>query len=341
MTKTADLATLSDSEAFRILAESPISMVLTDPALPDNPIVYVNAAFERVTGYGPDAAIGRNCRFLQGEATDPEDTRRIRKAIADQTETTVDIVNYTAGGEKFLNRLLLTPVYDRSGALKHFLGIQKRLTPDEAMHSANVTTHTIRELKHRVKNHLAMIVGMIRLEGRGAGASAAVASLARRVESLQVLYEELSEPTAERRAGNVALDAYVARLVNTTRQLDTRSGITVETDLADATCSSQTAGKAGLVVSEVLTNAFQHAFEGRDTGRLSVRLHQDGNGWVTITVSDDGVGIPDGTDWPDMSSVGGRVVSGLLADLEAELDVTTGTNGTIITLKFPVDDHDR
>lgn len=341
MDKPTDTLSLPDSEAFRILAQSPISMVLSDPTLPDCPIVYVNRSFERVTGYSASASIGRNCRFLQGEATDPDDVRRIRRAIETETETTVDIVNYRADGTRFLNRLLLTPIYDRNGDLRYFLGIQKRLTDSEARNSVNVTQHAMRELKHRVKNHLAMVVSMIRLEGRERGLASDVTSLARRVESLQLLYEELSDPETPRNRETVSLGAYVSRLVNTTAHLDGRAGIRVNIDVGEAACGSETAAKLGLVISEVLTNAFQHAFEGREEGALDVHLSQAADGRVTVIVRDDGVGLPGPEAWPDRSSVGGRIVAGLIDDLDGELDVTTGAKGTTIRLTIPCHDDSQ
>lgn len=328
---------LPDSRAFQILADSPISMVLTDPTLPDNPIVYVNRAFERVTGYGASSAIGRNCRFLQGAETDQDDIERIRKALATETETTVDIMNYRADGAPFLNRLLLSPVYDADGRLTHYLGIQKALTDAEARHSVSVTQQALRELKHRVKNHLAMIVSMIRLQGRSVQDPTPTQSLARRVESLLLLYEELSEPTVSRRTGNVSLGAYLSRLVSTTAHLDGRAGIRVNSQIDDATCGSETAAKIGLLVSEIITNALQHAFEGRDEGLLEIAMIPLGTTAIELIVADNGVGLPDGVTWPSTQSVGGRVVTGLMMELEAERDVTSGEKGTTIRLKIPIE----
>jgi PAS domain S-box-containing protein len=67
----------ADGMALQILARAPFSIVLTDPTVDDNPIVYVNDAFERATGYSRAGAIGRNCRFLQGEETDRRAVQRL------------------------------------------------------------------------------------------------------------------------------------------------------------------------------------------------------------------------------------------------------------------------
>ncbi|XDA97449.1 PAS domain-containing protein [Sulfitobacter sp. LCG007] len=327
---------LPDPEAFRILAGSSIAMVLSDPSLPDNPIIYVNPAFERVTGYSASAAIGRNCRFLQGEGTDPEDVRRIRKAIETETETTVDIFNVRADGSGFLNRLMLAPVYDQDGGLRYFLGIQKSLSDSEARNSANVNLRAMRELKHRVKNHLAMIASMVRLQARDERTGPdAVRTLARRVESLQLLYEEMSGYEGDRGAGTVALGAYVSRLANTTAHLDGRPGIRVNLDINEAQCSAEIAAKMGLIVSEVMNNALQHAFTGRDVGLLDVQLSRPDDARVILRIADDGIGIDEAAKWPNPESMGGRVVLGLVTELEAELDVDTGPDGTTVTLSVP------
>ncbi|MDW4499478.1 PAS domain-containing protein [Sulfitobacter sp. D35] len=327
---------LPDTEAFRILAGSSISMVLTDPSLQDNPIVYVNPAFERVTGYAASAAVGRNCRFLQGKSTDPDDVERIRKAIREEQETTVDIENVRADGTAFLNRLLLTPIYDVDGSLRFFLGIQKALSDHEARNSVNVNLRAMRELKHRVKNHLAMIVSMVRLQARDKDTGPeSVRTLARRVESLQLLYEEMSGYEGDSGAGTVALGTYISRLANTTAHLDGRPGIRVNLDISDARCEAELAAKIGLILSEVMNNALQHAFVGRDEGLLDVRLDDLDRDKVLIRIADNGIGMADTSRWPDPESVGGRVVLGLVNDLEADLDVDSGPGGTTVNLTVP------
>lgn len=332
-----DIAGLSDDAAFRILAGSSISMILTDPGLPNNPIVYVNPAFERVTGYPAAEALGRNCRFLQGPDTDADDIDRIRHAIAHCRETTVDILNYSKDGSPFVNRLLLTPVYEKTNKLRYFMGIQKRLTDDEARNSVNVNQHALREIKHRVKNHLSMIVSMVRMQARDeAAVPESLRALARRLESLQLLYDQLSGYGVGRRGGNAALDSYVAALAESTADLDARSGIRIEQSLEAVECGSDTAAKLGMILSEVLNNALQHAFPARDEGLVTVSLHRGADdGAFTLVVADDGIGIPPEKAWPNPKSVGGRIVRGLIMDIDAKLDVNTGKDGTRVSLTVP------
>ena len=99
-------------------------MLITDPAQPDNPITYVNNSIQQMTGYTNEEMIGQNCRFLQGEETDPASTKKIREAIAQEKSVTVTLKNYRKDGSSFWNELTLSPVQDAAGNTVNFVGIQ-------------------------------------------------------------------------------------------------------------------------------------------------------------------------------------------------------------------------
>lgn len=103
-------------------------MLITNPHQPDNPIVFVNDAFSRLTGYAHDEIIGRNCRFLQGPDTDAADVAKIGQAIARLEPIEIEILNYKKDGERFWNRLLVSPVFDRDGDLTYFFASQFDVT---------------------------------------------------------------------------------------------------------------------------------------------------------------------------------------------------------------------
>lgn len=103
-------------------------ITLSDPDLPDNPIVYANQIFLKITGYSENEVIGRNCRFMQGKDTEPELLERIRKALDSRTPVEVTLTNYRKNGSRFLNQLTIRPLFDKSGRLIYFLGIQYDVT---------------------------------------------------------------------------------------------------------------------------------------------------------------------------------------------------------------------
>lgn len=116
----------TDAELLDLLEaeEVEMSVVISNPSLPDNPMIYVSDEFERQTGYSPEEAVGRNCRFLQGPDTDPHAVQAIREALKARTTFTIDLVNYRKDGVPFLNRLRIRPLFDEDGALLYYVGAQ-------------------------------------------------------------------------------------------------------------------------------------------------------------------------------------------------------------------------
>ncbi|MGJ0535030.1 helix-turn-helix domain-containing protein [Methylocystis sp.] len=99
-------------------------VTLADPDLEDSPIIYANRPFMRITGYGLDEIIGRNCRFLQGEDRDQEGRLRLREALRNREQIEVTLRNYRKDGALFHNKLNITPLFDADGRLLYFLGVQ-------------------------------------------------------------------------------------------------------------------------------------------------------------------------------------------------------------------------
>ncbi|XP_039689761.1 phototropin-1 isoform X1 [Medicago truncatula] len=100
------------------------NFVITDPRLPDNPIIFASDSFLELTEYSREEILGRNCRFLQGPETDPATVKKIRQAIDNQTEVTVQLINYTKSGKKFWNLFHLQPMRDQKGEVQYFIGVQ-------------------------------------------------------------------------------------------------------------------------------------------------------------------------------------------------------------------------
>jgi len=121
-----------DRNVEESVAASPLAMVVTNPNRPDNPIEIANAAFCRLTGYAEREILGRNCRFLAGEETEPTVRQQVRNAVQGQRPVLVDILNYKRDGTPFRNGVMIAPLFDGDGKLSYFLGSQVDLATDEA-----------------------------------------------------------------------------------------------------------------------------------------------------------------------------------------------------------------
>jgi len=116
-------------------------VTISDAETDDNPIIYANAGFERLTGYSIEEVLGRNCRFLQGPHTDRDTLEKLRSAIRQKHACTVQLLNYRKDGTSFWNRITITPIRDASGNVTHFIGVQSDVTEqkltEQALQMAN------------------------------------------------------------------------------------------------------------------------------------------------------------------------------------------------------------
>jgi adenylate cyclase len=123
---------IQTQEALRLrdqaIEASSVGIVIADAQLPDMPLIYINSAFEKITGYSRQKTLGKNCRFLQGKNTDQTVVDQLRKAIKEGKNCTVILLNYRQDRTPFWNELTISPIYNQEQKLTHFIGIQNDVT---------------------------------------------------------------------------------------------------------------------------------------------------------------------------------------------------------------------
>ncbi|MBL4676769.1 MAG: PAS domain S-box protein [Mucilaginibacter sp.] len=155
---------------IQALDSSISGIILTDNQQPDNPIIYCNRAFERITGYQRQEIIGHNCRFLQKEDRNQKERFMLSQAVKDGAECVVEMRNYQKNGTLFWNELYMSPIKDEHGNVLFFIGVQNDITrrkkaEQELLHQQDIMESQIRERTKSLKDsedYLSSIVQTVR-----------------------------------------------------------------------------------------------------------------------------------------------------------------------------------
>lgn len=272
----------------------------------DIPLVYVNPAFEVITGYSIEESLGRNCRFLQGEIRDQPGLTLIREAIQQGREVKAIVRNFRKDGTAFWNELSISPIRNHEGVLTHFVGIQQDVTSrvefEEALRESEKLATAGRlaaSIAHEINNPLEAVTNLIYLARRSPSIEEAEVHLGmadaelRRValltsQSLR-FYKQSSAPQAVKGSDllDSVLDVYNRRL----------EGLRIQVQKRERTCDSIVCFESEL--RQVLSNLIRNAMDAMRTrgGRLLIRT-REATQWKTdvkgilITIADTGTGMP-------------------------------------------------
>ena len=146
----------------RAMDEAPVGIVVSDPTLADNEMIYLNDAFERITGYSEREMIGQNCRVLQGDETDESAVETMGIAVDDHRPVSTEVINYTKSGTPFWNHVRIKPLFDDSGELEYYVGFQSDVTErKEAELQAERRAEEVRAERRSLQRLLDRIDGLI------------------------------------------------------------------------------------------------------------------------------------------------------------------------------------
>ncbi|KQV80519.1 histidine kinase dimerization/phosphoacceptor domain -containing protein [Rhizobium sp. Root1220] len=331
------LAEVLDDDRFRqFLDHVPFGVAVAELA-PSELIIYVNIEFERLMGASAEQLQGKPWSSLP----------LIHSVSGDQ-----DLAIALLAGEEYLGSFATSAdpepqamidawsntIVDEAGVpIFRLVAIAIRNAGQTETDLASTLAEKdvlLRELQHRVKNNLQMITALIRIEARNAqypDDGARFNRLAGRVDALTILYRSLSDTNA---AETVDLGTYVSQIASAVMAAHAVQGIRLDMKVDTWPVSVNVAMPVGLVVNELMTNALKHAFKGREGGEIVLRCVADHTG-CRISVSDDGVGLSNPTDWPRRGKLSAMIVQSIKQNTKAAVEVesTPGT-GMKVTIVF-------
>lgn len=329
---------------------SAVPIAIADPYEPDCPLVFVNDAFLKLVGYSEDEVLGRNCRFLQGPETRDADRKALREAIRTRATISHEILNYRKDGSTFWNELHMAPMLDDRGDLLYFIATQVDVTDrvnrqDDLKHALDVKTealrdqaerthHMAREMTHRVRNSLALIQAMLRMQLSSLTDDTARNALVGALSRIQAIVE------IQRIIEHADIDAKVEIgdiIGSICEKLDHISRANVAASSDSIEIGEEMVTPIALIVSELVTNAQKHAY-GPDEGGIIAVTARRHKGGIELAIRDDGRGVPEDFDPRAIGGFGMKMLLHEIDHLGATLRVERLNKGTAFIVDIPARD---
>jgi PAS domain S-box-containing protein len=334
---TPDLAGALESEQFRhFLDQVPIAIVVSEMKGRER-IVFANPEYEKLIGQPAAELEGKPWSVLRGQG-DAE--RKLGVAVVEANDCVGTFQIERAGRESAVVDAYSNVIEDDDGTPAFRLvalvdvGAHGNMRREELTQRIREKDTQLLEIQHRVKNNLQMITALIRIEARNAEGRIDTATfdrLAGRIASIGLIYKLLSDHGQE---DEIDLGVYLSEIASSVMHSHAVEGIRLDLKVDAYPVSVNVAMPTGLVVNELLTNALKHAFDGRDGGTITLNSLADKNG-CRVVVADDGVGLPDGIEWPKPGKLGALIVRSLRENAKADLKVESNPGrGTRVTIAF-------
>ncbi len=306
-----------------------IALCISDPNLPDNPIVFANDAFLDLTGYDADEVLGRNCRFLQGPDTTTQSVKSIRNAIARQVVETVEVVNYRKDGTSFINALQIGPILDKDGNILFYFGSQLDVTEkrDAEMQARKLADL---ELTHRLRNIVNIMTVIIRMSVKDESDVNAFSTLiSQRLRALgEAHFQTVNLPEKQNLSFDVLADTIQAAYSPLGEQHFHLSGPKLVLPTRLISCLA-------LVLHELATNSVKHGAFSAETGIIDLVWDiQTDAGKKAIIFK-----------WREMNGPevhrsdrrsGSGIIDNLVRAVSGSIDFDWDTSGLIVDARFPL-----
>jgi PAS domain S-box-containing protein len=339
---SAEMAKAIESEEFkRFLDHVPIAIVISWRVKDEQRIVYANLAFETLTGQSFAEIDGQSWSILDTFTHEDNPPLTLGKAVESGEDFLGTFRAELGDGKQCLAQAYASLIEGDNGTESYRIAAlvdvtdRERSQRDEFEKQIRDKDLLLKELQHRVKNNLQLITALIRLESRAAqrGDNVDLERLAGRIDTLSLLYQALS---TDHWGPVIDLGPYLSEIASASLRAHAADGITLDLKMGYCPVSINVAMPAGLLVNELLTNAFKYAFHGRPTGGIHLECLCEDEDRYRIVLVDDGVGFPNGVTWPTPGKLGALILQTLRENTRPlNFQVASDPDaGTRITIEF-------
>ncbi|MDZ7682957.1 MAG: PAS domain S-box protein [Fodinibius sp.] len=326
-------------ELFRnLFLKAPASIVMVGP---DNKVKNVNESFEELFGYSEDELKGRDIDEVLVPEEEYEDAPKMPGENYMMDSFNKETRRLTKEGKPVDVFVAGIPVHVDGQPVAGFgmyIDITDQKRYEEEIYSSLKEKHVLlKEIHHRVKNNLAVVSGLLQLQMYETDDPMIKDTLREsesRIQTMALIHEKLYN---SQNLARISCKSYIQDLVDTIRDtISTDKDITVHTQIADVELNINKAVPFALLVNEVVTNSFKHAFEGKEEGQISIRMEREDND-LRVHISDNGIGLPDEFAPSNSDTLGMTLINNFLKQLEADWEIDAD-NGTYVDLEFSVED---
>ena len=339
MTTMAEPSATRGGEQFeRYFDQVPLAIVVAQMAMTET-IIYANPAFESLSGQALIGLQGKSWQSLPG--WDRANRRRdLGTALAGAVECVGIFLLQPSGREIVTVEAYSNIIVDDAGkpafrlAALVDIGVRSLIQREEFEQKILDKDVRLLEIQHRVKNNLQMITALIRIESRNMDVvnnNEKFDRLAGRIDSVQIIYQLLSD---SEESDEIDLGIYLSKIAASVMSAHGTEGVRLDLKVDSYPVSVNVALPTGMLANELLTNALKHAFVGREGGTVTLHSLTD-DGGCSVVVADDGIGLPEGVEWPKRGKMGELIVDSLAQNARADLKVDSPPGGGMrVTIRF-------
>ncbi|HSC78933.1 MAG TPA: PAS domain S-box protein [Chitinolyticbacter sp.] len=334
---------LSEERFRHVVETAPEGLVMVDP---DGTMLLVNAGLEAMFGYRREELLGHSIMQLIPERYRARHPALMASFMRDPAVRDMagrkELYASRKDGSEFPVEIGLNPIPSNEGlrVLATIHDVTQRKAEQQTLQRAlDEKTALLKEVHHRVKNNLQVISSLLNLQSRHASTDAqrALAESQGRVKAMALIHQLLYERND---FSHVDITAYLGRLCRLLQETQGRGTVAVALQLSveveHAWLDLQRAVPCGLLINELVTNAYKHAFAGREHGTIAIGYAQGEAGRHCLTVADDGIGLPVGIEDGSSQTLGFQLIPLLVEQLDGTMTISRN-GGTRFLIQFEPD----
>ncbi|NUM41959.1 MAG: PAS domain S-box protein, partial [Leptospiraceae bacterium] len=319
----------------RAVEQSAASVIMTDP---NGIIEYVNPKFLQTTGYTLEETIGQNPKFLKSGELSQDDYKVLWDTILSGKEWNGEFHNKKKNGEFFWELASISPIINDNQEIIGFLAVkeditQRKITNELLKTSVQEKEILLSEIHHRVKNNLQIVSSIINM-GTSVITDKQVLKFLNdtslRVQAMSTLHNKLY---SSENFSRINMYDYIETIVRQIKKIHTlQEKIQIHLNIQDIEMNIESAMPCGLIVNEIVTNSFKHAFHENQLGEIGIDFILE-NEKCKMRIYDNGKGFPNEIQWNSASTLGLRMIQMLTRQLKADV-IVDNSKGTCYIITF-------